>query len=131
MPREGLKSYYQQKLEELDVILRDKQQNVRRLEAQRNDWNNKVRFIKEELTKLQEPGSYVGEVVKPMGKKKVLVKVHPEGKYVVDIAPNIDLAKLTPTTRVALKNDSYELHLILPNKVDPLVSLMKVEKVPD
>jgi len=126
-----LKSYYQQKLEELDVILREKHQNVRRLEAQRNDWNNKVRFIKEELTKLQEPGSYVGEVVKPMGKKKVLVKVHPEGKYVVDISPSIDLAKLTPTTRVALKNDSYELHLILPNKVDPLVSLMKVEKVPD
>jgi len=33
--------------------------------------------------------------------------------------------------RVALKSDSYELHLILPSKVDPLVSLMKVEKVPD
>jgi translation initiation factor 1 len=27
----------------------------------------------------------VGEVVKVMGKNKVLVKVHPEGKYVVDI----------------------------------------------
>jgi len=131
MPREGLKSYYQQKVEELDVILREKQQNVRRLEAQRNDRNNKERFIKEELAKLQEPGSYVGEVVKPMGKKKVLVKVHPEGKFVVDVSPTIDLAKLTPTTRVALKNDSYELHLILPNKVDPLISLMKVEKVPD
>ncbi len=34
-----------------------------------------VRFIKEELMRLQEPGSYVGEVVKPMGKKKILVKV--------------------------------------------------------
>ncbi len=33
--------------------------------------------------------------------------------------------------RVALKNDSYTLHLLLPTKVDPLVSLMKVEKVPD
>jgi len=32
---------------------------------------------------------------------------------------------------VALRNDSYVLHKILPNKVDPLVSLMKVEKVPD
>ena len=31
----------------------------------------------------------------------------------------------------ALKNDSYLLHLVLPSKVDPLVSLMKVEKVPD
>lgn len=30
---------------------------------------------------LQEPGSYVGEVVKVMGKKKVLVKIQPEGKF--------------------------------------------------
>ena len=36
-----------------------------------------------------------------------------------------------PSTRVALKSDSYVLHKILPNKVDPLVSLMMVEKVPD
>ncbi len=32
---------------------------------------------------------------------------------------------------MALRNDSYALHLLLPTKVDPLVSLMKVEKVPD
>jgi ATP-dependent 26S proteasome regulatory subunit len=37
--------------------------------------------LREELQVLQEPGSYVGEVVKVMGKKKVLVKVQPEGKY--------------------------------------------------
>jgi 26S proteasome regulatory subunit T6 len=58
------------------------------------------------------------------------------------------MAKVTPSCRVALKNDSYTLHKILPNKVkkfhknflrfyygriqvDPLVSLMMVEKVPD
>ncbi len=40
-----------------------------------------VRLLREELQVLQEPGSYVGEVVKVMGKKKVLVKVQPEGKY--------------------------------------------------
>ena len=34
-----------------------------------------VRSLREELHQLQEPGSYVGEVVKVMGKKKVLVKV--------------------------------------------------------
>lgn len=32
---------------------------------------------------------------------------------------------------MALRSDSYQLHRILPTKVDPLVSLMKVEKVPD
>lgn len=129
---------------------------------------------------LQEPGSYVGEVVKLMGKKKILVKarkfwtprisrqqpaslciravqVQPEGKYVVELDKSIDLADVKPNLRVALRNDSYALHKvrsytwlyvglsavselhmcrgslpqILPSKVDPLVSLMKVEKVPD
>ena len=90
-----------------------------------------------------------------MGKNKVLVKVHPEGKYVVDVDKAIDIAQIAIGARVALKNDSYTLHLLLPTKVrtvssdsstlqwantanltfcmqvDPLVSLMKVEKVPD
>tara|TARA_B100001142_G_scaffold309956_1_gene342925 strand:+ start:39 stop:1265 length:1227 start_codon:yes stop_codon:yes gene_type:complete len=149
-------------------------------------------MLREEIQLLQEPGSYVGEVVKVMGKTKVLCKarlvprdrsprpstldrppafppsavvvravpkkkprssvrplaslplspprlvvsrdkrqVHPEGKYVVDIAKDIDINTLTTGARVALKNDSYALHLILPSLVDPLVSLMKVEKVPD
>lgn len=107
-------------------------------------------------------GSYVGEVVKVIGKKKILVKacaqggtrrggsisvgsclfadntlpliltqVHPEGKYVADIDKGIDITKLTPGLRIALRHDNYEVHKILPNKVDPLVSLMMVEKVPD
>jgi len=55
--------------------LSEKLQNVRRLEAQRNNLNAKVRLLREELQLLQEQGSHVGEVVKPMDKKKVLVKV--------------------------------------------------------
>lgn len=43
MGKQGLHSYYQQKIEELEVILRDKEQNVRRLEAQRNEWNARGR----------------------------------------------------------------------------------------
>lgn len=57
------------------------QAKLRRLEAQRNDYNSRVRLLREELGLLQQPGSYVGEVVKVMSTKKVLVKVHPEGKY--------------------------------------------------
>ncbi len=34
-----------------------------------------MRLLREELQLLHEAGSYVGEVVKPMGKTKVLVKV--------------------------------------------------------
>ncbi|CAK9294347.1 unnamed protein product [Gordionus sp. m RMFG-2023] len=129
--KEGIKEYYISKIEELQLIVAEKTQNLRRLQAQRNELNSKVRSLKEELQLLQEQGSYVGEVVKAMDKKKVLVKVHPEGKFVVDIDKTIDITKVTPNSRVALRNDSYTLHKILPSKVDPLVSLMMVEKVPD
>jgi hypothetical protein len=107
-PCAGIYSYYQGKIEELEVIVRDKTQNLRRLEAQRNELNSKgarlraavrqlapprprsrsdrslgsvhantraVRLLREELQLLQEPGSYVGEITKVMGRKKVLVKV--------------------------------------------------------
>lgn len=47
------------------------------------------------------------------------------------IYPSAHSYQVTPNCRVALRNDSYTLHKILPNKVDPLVSLMMVEKVPD
>ncbi|KAI9189664.1 26S proteasome regulatory subunit 8 [Blastocladiella emersonii ATCC 22665] len=129
--KEGIRNYYVTRIERLEQTINEKSRDLKRLEAQRNALNGKVRMLREELQLLQEPGSYVGEVVKVMGKKKVLVKIHPEGKYVVDIAPTIDLAQLTPTTRIALRSDSYLLHKVLPNKVDPLVSLMMVEKVPD
>ncbi|KAK9241443.1 P-loop containing nucleoside triphosphate hydrolase protein [Lipomyces kononenkoae] len=127
----GIKPYYTQKIEETELQINEKTQNLRRLEAQRNALNAKVRLLREELQLLQEPGSYVGEVVKAMGKTKVLVKVQPEGKYVVDISSDIDIKKVTPSLRVCLRSDTYQLYQILPNKVDPLVSLMMVEKVPD
>src|SRR5271170_7099745 len=50
---------------------------------------------------------------------------------VVDIGEDIDINKITQGIRVALLSDSYTLHRILPISVDPLVSLMMVEKVPD
>ena len=38
---DGLKSYYKAKIEELEIMARDKQHNLRRLEAQRNELNTK------------------------------------------------------------------------------------------
>lgn len=37
----GLTSYYQQKIELLELTVRDKTQNLRRLQAQRNELNSK------------------------------------------------------------------------------------------
>ncbi|KAJ5532130.1 26S proteasome regulatory subunit [Penicillium frequentans] len=127
----ALDNYYRNKIEDMKLEIIQGQAVLRRLEAQRNDYNSRVRLLREELGLLQQPGSYVGEVVKVMSTKKVLVKVHPEGKYVVDIADGVDIAKLTVGKRVALLSDSYKLEKMLPSSVDPLVSLMMVEKVPD
>lgn len=49
----------------------------------------------------------------------------------MNLDKGIKVEDCTKSIRVALKSDSYILHKILPTKVDPLVSLMKVEKVPD
>ncbi|CDW87136.1 26s protease regulatory subunit 8 homolog a-like [Stylonychia lemnae] len=130
-PQIGLESYYKKKVEELELKILEKKSNLRRLEAQRNEMNNLVKNLKEELWLLLQPASQIGEVSKMMGKKKCLVKIGGEGKYVVDIDRKINVDLLTPNTRVALKSDSYLLHKILPSKTDPLVNLMKVEKVPD
>lgn len=158
----ALDNYYHNKIEAMKLEILKGQAVLRRLEAQRNDYNSRVRLLREELGLLQQPGSYVGEVVKVMSTKKVLVKVHPEGKYgmrflslslsllcsvlrngetndrilttlrpVVDVSDNVDITKLTVGKRVTLLSDSYKLEKMLPSSVDPLVSLMMVEKVPD
>ncbi len=57
-------------------------------------------------------------------------RIHPEGKYIVNIS-RISISKVDSSCEICLKAGSYDLHKILPNKVDPLVSLMMVEKVPD
>lgn len=77
----ALDEYYHNKIEAMKLEILKGQAALRRLEAQRNDYNSRVRLLREELGLLQQPGSYVGEVVKVMSTKKILVKVHPEGKY--------------------------------------------------
>ena len=99
--------------------------------AVRDDLNDRVKSLREEIVSLQEPASYIGEFIKFFGQDKALVKMTQEGKYIVSINKNVKREDLKANARVALKKDSYELHRVLPTNVDPLVSLMKVEKVPD
>ena len=43
-PKDGLRNYYIAKIEELQSVLSEKSQDVRRLEAQRNELNAKGGF---------------------------------------------------------------------------------------
>lgn len=90
-----------------------------------------VKNLKEELTELLKPSSQVAEVSKMMSKRKCLVKTGGEGKQVVEVDHTIDTKELQANTRVALRTGNHNLHKVLPTMIDPLVSLMKVEKVPD
>ena len=50
---------------------------------------------------------------------------------VVDIDESIPIDQLKPNVRVALHAHSQKIIKVMPTKVDPIVSLMKVEMVPD
>lgn len=47
--QEGLRQYYVAKIEKLQLTVAEKNQNLRRLQAQRNELNAKVRMLSEEL----------------------------------------------------------------------------------
>lgn len=178
-PGVGLGDYYRAKIEELEVRIRDRQHNLSRMEAQRNELNTKGEKAGRRLPlaccQAGDRGAMANEVCpgcsadasrgaaaaararqlrgrgdqgepgaggaaahgfcaprpaeptwwsaacvsggQVMGKNKVLVKVNPEGKYVVDLDKEIDIGKIVPGARVALRNDSYQLHVVLPTKV--------------
>ncbi|EJW02555.1 26S proteasome subunit P45 family protein [Edhazardia aedis USNM 41457] len=124
--------YYSNKSKELLSQQVDEERAILILEQKRDDLNNLIRKIKEELTMVTDYSSNIGTVVKRMG-KFTLVKSNYDGKYLCKCESN---SKLNPEdlksgTRVALRSDNYAIHKILPSIVDPLVSLMMVEKVPD
>ena len=123
--------YITSRIAELESVMAEKKRNIARLQAQRNDLNKQVRDLKDEIFHLQETPSDVAEYVKKIGKNRALITNNQEGKTLVTIDDELDLAGVPSGTRVAIRSDSSLLHRILPTKVDPLVALMKVDKVPD
>ncbi|KAI5187068.1 26S proteasome regulatory subunit T6 [Nematocida homosporus] len=126
-----LEKYHTSRADELKIVIEKKLQNITRLEQIKDTLNHRVRQLKEEIAIIQEPSCTVGEVSKKMGKNTVLIKTTAEGKHLVQVEPQIDYDQLKPGMRVALRSDTYALYRTLPSKVDPLVSLMMVEKTPD
>ena len=63
--------------------------------------------MREELVELQQPAGTIAEVVKPIGKDKIMVKINQDGKYIVDLDKGINVEDCKANTRVALKANSY------------------------
>lgn len=127
-----VKEFYKSKIAEIEMKIKDKQLNFMRLQAQRNELNDSVLKLREEVKHLLKPSSVVADVIKVLGKDAVLVKTSSEGKLIVKIDKTIKAEDLTTNTRVTLKSEEkLKINRILPSRVDPLISLMRVEKVPD
>lgn len=128
----AFKDYYKSKIRELELKIKEKELNFMRLQAQRNDINDSVIELKEELRYLLKPSYTLADVVKVLGKDKVLVKTSSDSKLIVLVDKAVKIENLKAGVRVTLKSDEkLKINRIIPSKVDPLVSLMKVEKVPD
>ncbi|GIQ80831.1 V-type ATPase, V0 complex, 116kDa subunit family [Kipferlia bialata] len=130
-PGHSVNAYLRHKLYRLECERDSMQTRVARLEAKRNVLNQQVRQLWEESILLQESSCSLADVIKPLGDRKALVKVHPDGRMIVEVDRKVDMAEVVANARVALRSDSYKLVRVLPSQVDPLVALMKVEKVPD
>ncbi|EQB60576.1 26s proteasome regulatory subunit 8 [Vairimorpha apis BRL 01] len=125
------KTFFTTQIEKLNAKILLKSSSLKKLEQERENLNTQVRLLKDEIRIVQEPSSYVGTISEKMGNMQVLVKTNPDGKFLSKVEPHVDYDELKPGVRVALRSDTYEVHRILPMKIDPLVSLMMVEKTPD
>ncbi len=125
-------SFLKSRIKEIELKIREKNLNFMRLQAQRDDLNSKVVKLQEETKQLKKPYSSVAEVVKVLSADAVLVKGYSEGKKIVKLDKDIKVEDLKVNARVTLRSDKRSMmNRILPNKIDPLISLMKVEKAPD
>lgn len=130
-PTKICSNFYATKRGHLERKIKEKEEQLKLLEQKRALLNQRIRELKDEISVVQEASSSVGTIINKMGNNKCLVKTQPDGKYIVNVEDHVDYSLLKPGTRVALRADTLDVHRILPTKVDPIVSLMMVEKVPD
>ncbi|CAL6029023.1 26S_protease regulatory subunit 8 [Hexamita inflata] len=125
-----LQSYYTQRVQNLQSQIQSRQLQFSQLQTLCDDMNAKIRRLQEEIHALQEPSLQIAEVIKLVSNTRCLVKQPPDDRSVVPISAKINVSDLKPGVRVGLRSAS-EIVMILPQSVDPVVNLMKIEKVPD
>ncbi|KAH0571964.1 26S protease regulatory subunit 8 [Spironucleus salmonicida] len=126
-----LQSYYDNRISSLTSLIAQKTQTFSSLSSLCDDYNAKIRRLQEEIHAIQESPMELAEVIKLQSNTRCLVKQPPDDRMVVAISSKVNTLQLLPRTRVALKQSTKEITLILPQSVDPVVNLMKIESVPD
>ncbi|KAL0239038.1 hypothetical protein PCE1_004729 [Barthelona sp. PCE] len=127
----SVENYFHGKAEKLQLDVALSRTNLLRLSARRDELNKQVTELNTEVSNMLSPSSDLATVVKVLSRNRALIDQGSGGKLIVSVSSKVDIQKLKPGNRVAIRSDSSELHMVLPSEVDPLVSLMKVEKVPD
>lgn len=124
-------NYFYFESEILKQKIAEKKQNLKTLQYKLFELNHEIKTLRDEIDSVQTACQNVGTVVKKMGNNKVLVKANHDGKFLVSVEDDVDYHALKNGTRVALNSDSFAVQRILSSIVDPLVSLMIMEKTPD
>ena len=126
-----VQQYLEGSISSAEAMCAELDKSVNRLRAQRDAVNQELRNLHEELYLALQMGGTVSEVVSKMESNKFLCKVGGDGRYICDVDASVDADAIRTGMRVSVGADNYKIIKILPNSVDPLVSMMKVEKVPD
>ncbi|XP_075248983.1 26S proteasome regulatory subunit 7 [Convolutriloba macropyga] len=62
---------------------------------------------------------------------KYIINVKQFAKFVVDLSDNVAPTDIEEGMRVGVDRNKYQIHLPLPPKIDPTVTMMQVEEKPD
>lgn len=62
---------------------------------------------------------------------KYIINVKQFAKFVVDLADSVAPTDIEEGMRVGVDRNKYQIHIPLPPKIDPTVTMMQVEEKPD
>ncbi|TNJ26407.1 26S protease regulatory subunit 8 [Giardia muris] len=126
-----LEAYFRCRLENVQALVAEHRRVLEAVTSQRDALNGQVKQLKEELATLQESACDIAEVIRPLPNNRCYVKTSTEDRQMVSVSGRIAATDLKPGLRVALKPATNEITMILPRHVNPAVSLMKLDRVPD
>lgn len=101
------------------------------IESEKIRLDREVRSIKSELDRMRQPPLVTADVVDLLEDGRIVVKSTTGPQFVVKYSKSIAKDEITPGSRVALNQRTFSIVEVLPNSIDPFVSSMEVEELPE